>query len=528
MATAYYPEYLFLDENFKTGAYSSFLHDPDMASFNDACHHESYTDATSDHIDDPNNLSYPVTFDYEQPDLGSSLLTSFNGYGQHPIGYPIMTHYEQDTNSYYYQTPRHVDMKQYDRRPLNLHIDTHHNSYLHAETSELVPPVLSPTQLGYPESASDPDDTSSEGSPEPHEYFSPEIQDISDMTPHVPVELAGPISVPDQLSVSDNSLFEVLSRHPFYQLLTTLTNTHKASRSLSGDSRSSPFLTYLESLTQRAFHELEHDTSMHLYDNIIRTRILAILENLLEIINKPRIHLHSQDDDSCAADAEIDYSSPTPSPTMATITPDTLAYSSIKEESDSDDADDDDECHSGDSDAPPSPSPVMHKRMSKRELPKDEDEEEDDDTESSSCEHPSKKRKTRENYDRKTTKVLMDWFLIHDGVSPNQKAKDELSKATGKTPAQSKHLIQVCLAFNFISITRNSSNFHIFPHHSCHMVSECQAALPAEAAAFPSVAHPPPRHGLWLWELRCLCQGKGVRALPQAEQGQAWQQERMI
>ncbi|RUS14116.1 hypothetical protein BC937DRAFT_94326 [Endogone sp. FLAS-F59071] len=440
MATAYYPEYLFLDENLKTGAYSSFLHEDMASSFNEAGgHHESYTDATADHIDDPNNISYPVSFDYEQQtDLGSSLLATLNGYGQHHhIGYPIMAHYDQEhtNSSYYYSTPRHVDMKQYDRRPLNLHIDTHSHSYLHAEQSELVPPVLSPTQLGYPESASDPDDTSSEGSAEPHEYYSPDLQDISDM-PHVSVDLASPISVPDQLSVSDSNLFEVLSHHPFYSLLTSLNNTSKASRSISGDTRSSPFLSYLESLTQRAFHDLEHDTSMHPYDSIIRTRILAILENLLEITNKSRVRLHSQEDDgSCVADADIDYSSPTPSPTMATITPDTLAYSAIKEESDSDDADDDEECHSGDSDTPRSPSPVLHKRI-KRELPKDEDDDEEDDTEGSSCEHASKKRKTRENYDRKTTKVLMDWFLIHDGVSPNQKAKDELSKATGKTPAQ--------------------------------------------------------------------------------------------
>ncbi|RUP45801.1 hypothetical protein BC936DRAFT_147717 [Jimgerdemannia flammicorona] len=441
MATAFYPgEYLFdhqiFDDGFK-GAYSSFLHE-DMAAFNEVSHHESFADASiPERIEDPTHTSY-----CEQPDFNTSLLAFSATYGQSNLGYtPIAAHpYEHDYNSpYFYQTPRHVDMpnlKHYERRPLT--IDTHDHSYLHADTCELVPPpVLSPTQLGYPESASDVDDTSSEGSSEPHEYYAPEVQDIPDA--HPPMDLASPVGAPDQLSGSEYELFR---RHPHFNLWTQLSSSYTASCSLSSDRRSPSLLTYIESLTQSAFHNLELDTSMHPYDSVIRTRIIGLLEVLIEMVDCGRDRMHSGEDDESADIVDLNIArsdfSNTASPTMTTITPDTLkAYSPIKEESDSDDADDDDECHSGDSDAACSPSPVMHslKRV-KRELPKDDDEDDEDDTEGSSCEHPSKKRKTRENYDRKTTKVLMDWFLLHDGVSPNQKAKDELSKATGKTPAQ--------------------------------------------------------------------------------------------
>ncbi|KAI9023652.1 hypothetical protein CLU79DRAFT_747531 [Phycomyces nitens] len=45
-------------------------------------------------------------------------------------------------------------------------------------------------------------------------------------------------------------------------------------------------------------------------------------------------------------------------------------------------------------------------------------------------------RKTRKNYSRDTTRVLMDWYLLHDGETPDANNKERLANLTNKTPAQ--------------------------------------------------------------------------------------------
>ncbi|KAL0074173.1 hypothetical protein J3Q64DRAFT_1649463, partial [Phycomyces blakesleeanus] len=45
-------------------------------------------------------------------------------------------------------------------------------------------------------------------------------------------------------------------------------------------------------------------------------------------------------------------------------------------------------------------------------------------------------RKTRKNYSKDTTRVLMDWYLLHDGETPDSNNKERLASLTNKTPAQ--------------------------------------------------------------------------------------------
>ncbi|OZJ03184.1 hypothetical protein BZG36_03328 [Bifiguratus adelaidae] len=45
-------------------------------------------------------------------------------------------------------------------------------------------------------------------------------------------------------------------------------------------------------------------------------------------------------------------------------------------------------------------------------------------------------KKTRENYNKKITSILMNWYFMHNGSSPDPKTKEELASQTGLTSAK--------------------------------------------------------------------------------------------